>query len=54
MIGVAHWHREKAFIVKVLDEFTPNNLKEVNFSLAIDGGQHQTSVTHLVANTTPE
>ena len=54
MIGVFHRQREKAFIVKVLDEFSPHNLKEVTFSLAIDGGQHQTTVTHLVANTTPE
>ena len=44
------WYREKKFICQLLDQFTPDELKETTFSLAVDGEAHQMTVTHLVAN----
>ena len=45
-----HWYREKKFICQLLDQFTPEELREATFSLAVDGEAHQMTVTHLVAN----
>jgi len=45
-----HWFKEKEFFCDLLDKFTPAELKEVTFSLAVDGDAHQMTVTHLVAS----
>ena len=45
-----HWFKEKEFFCDLLDKFTPAELKEVTFSLAVDGDNHQMTVTHLVAS----
>ena len=45
-----HWFKEKEFFCDLLDKFTPAELKEVTFSIHVDGENHQMTVTHLVAS----